>query len=461
MIEHVILGNLVRDEKYCRAVLPYLRDEYFNDPSQVQLFKIIQAFVGKYNTLPTTEALVIEVEAITGLNEKQHKELSQLVSQIEVDENTDRKFLLERTEEFAKERALFHALRESIAIVDDPKAGNTSSIPKMLQDALAVSFDPSIGHDFFEDAGKRFEEYHAVKNRLPFDLDYMNRITNGGLLPKTMMILMAGTGVGKSLFMCHFAAANLMQGKNVLYFTMEMSEQQIGQRIDHNLLGVPEHELMQMSLETYNRRLARVREKSKGKLIIKEYASGTASAGVFRHVINELRMKKNFVPDVIYVDYLNICASSRMKMGGTINTYVLVKAVAEELRGLAQEFGIPLVTATQTNRDGLNSSDVDITNTSESVGVPQTCDYMLAIISDEELEQLGQVMVKQLKNRYGDPTRYRKFVLGIDRSRMKLFDVEQEAQDELIADKAVMDTTKFGEEDAERQKPKSRFSGFR
>lgn len=460
MIEHVILGNLIHDENYCRYVLPYLKEEYFQEHADRTIFNLIHEFVGKYNALPSKEALFLSLSNNDKLNENQFRDAGQLIESLEADTETNREFLVEQTEKFAQDRALVNALRASIAIVDDPKTGAKGTIPKLLQDALAVSFDPSIGHDYFDDFEKRFDEYHSPKNRLPFDIDYLNWIFKGGMLPSTMLILLASTGGGKSLTMCHMAASHLMMGKNVIYFTMEMSEVQIGQRIDHNLLGVPEDELMQMSKDTYTKRLARVKERTKGKYIIKEYPSGGASAAHFRRVLEELRIKRNFKPDVIYVDYLNICASSRMKMGGAVNTYVLVKSVAEELRGLAQEYKIPLITATQTNRDGFNASDVDMTNISDSVGSSFTCDYMLALISSEELDALGQVMFKQLKNRYGDKNRYNKFVVGIDRPRMKLFNVEAEAQEELH-DGPVMDKTNFGEEDNERRKPKSRFAGFR
>ena len=466
MFERTILSNLISNEPFSRNVIGFLKTDYFSSNEKI-IFSLIQKFIEKYKVLPTKEALNIELGGLETLNEVKFKETSEILNDLSHDDKTELKFLIEQTEKFCQEKAIINALRESISIVDDPKK-NKGIIPKLLQDALSVSFDFSVGHDFFDDAGIRFEEYHSIKKRLSFDIDLFNKIYDGGLLPKTLLILMAATGGGKSLSMVHFSSYNLIQGKNVLYFTMEMSEQQIGERIDHNLLGVTKSELLGMSLETYNRRLAKVREKTKGKLIIKEFASGSANANHFRYIINELRIKKNFIPDVIYIDYLNICSSSRMKMGGSINTYVLVKSIAEELRGLAQEFNVPVITATQTNREGMNSSDVDLTNTSESVGIPQTADYMLAMITSEELDELGQIMFKQLKNRYGDPTKYKKFVVGIDRSRMRLFNVEETAQmnnDNEEEDKPLMDKTKFGEEDHERNKKKSKFGtkfhGFR
>jgi len=457
MIEQTILGHLIQDETYCRAVLPYLKDEYFSF-AELTVFKLIRNFVEQFNSLPTKEALAIGLTQLDTLNEQQFKDTAALLDDIEADPETNRSFLIEQTEKFAQEKALINALRKSIAIVDDPKEGSPSAIPSMLQEALAVCFDPSVGHDYFENAGERFLEYHREKKRLRFDLEYWNTITNGGLLDSTMLVLMGSPGGFKSGTMVHFAANHLMQGKNVIYFTMEMSEHQISQRIDHNLLGVPEDELMQMSAETYNRRVAKMREKTKGKLIVKGFPSGSASVAHFRHALNEAKLKKNFVPDVIYVDYLNICSSARVRMGGTINSYVLVGAIAVELRGLAQECKVPLITATQTNREGINSSDVDLTNTSDSVGIPQTADYMVAIINSEELEQLGQIMYKQLKNRYGDTSKYRKFVCGVDRSRMRLFDVENGANEELIQDTPVLDRTDFGKREENRR---SRFSHFK
>lgn len=465
MIEHSILANLIEDEDYCRAILPFLEKEYFEGAEQ-DVFVLIHNFLGKYNVLPSKEALTLSLEEIEGMNESRYKETIQLIDLLERDPKTDRKFLTDQTEKFAKERALLNALRKSIAIYDDSEKQNVNQIPEILQKALSVCFDPRIGTDYFENVEQRYEEYHRPQNKLPIGLRFFDDIWDGGLVPKSMLILMAPTGIGKSLFMCDFAAKHLMMGKNVMYFSMEMSEHQIEQRIDHNLLNVPKHELMDMSKETLIRRVARVREKTMGKLLILEYPSAGASVAHFKHAIQEARLKKNFVPDVIYVDYLNICASYRMKMGGAINSYVLIKAVAEELRGLAQQLNIPLITATQTNRDGMNNSDIDLTNTSESIGITHTCDYMVALISSEELENLGQIMIKQLKNRYGDKNRHHRFVVGIDRPRMKLYDVEQEAQEEL-SDVSVMDRTNFGNADNERSKPsfgrsgKDRFADFR
>lgn len=470
MIEHSILGNLIEDEKYCRAVLPYLKEDYFQH-SELVLFKIINSFVEKYNSLPTKEAIGIEISSLDSLDESQFKDVIKLLDLIEPDPKTNRDFLVKQTEKFAQEKALHNALRQSISIIDDPKEGSKASIPALLTEALAVCFDPRVGHDYLEDAEFRYDEYHKPKNRLSFDLDYFNRIYDGGLLDSTMLVIMAPTGVGKSLSMCHFAASHLMQGKNVVYFTMEMSEEQIGNRIDHNLLGISRDELEKMPKDTFLRRMARIRDKTKGKLVVKGFTSGRASAAHFRHILNELRMKKNFHPDVIFVDYLNICASSSMRMGGSINTNTLFGSIAVELRGLAQEYKIPLITATQTNRDGMNSSDIDMTNTSDAINITHTTDYMIAMITSEELEQLGQIMFKQLKNRYGDPTKYRRFVVGIDRSRMRFYDVEQEAQEELIQDessvndRSVMDNSKFGEEDSERGKfvprhQRGKFRGF-
>jgi len=459
LFEHVILSNLLVNEGYTRAVLPFLKEDYFSGSEKV-LFNIAKKFIVQYNSLPSKEVMNIELTKET-LNEKEFKEAAQTLTEIEHDSTTDQKYLIDETEKFCQDKAIQNALRKSISIMDDQAKKN--AIPKLLQDALAVSFDSSVGHDFFEDADKRFAEYHTEKNRLRFDIDLMNVILKGGMLPATMMILMAGTGVGKSLTMCSFAASFLAQGKNVLYITMEMGEIAISQRIDHNLLDVDEDALMAMPKDMYNRRLAKIREKTKGKLIVKGFPSGAAHAGHFRHLIDELKLKKNIVPDVVFIDYLNICASSRMKMGGSVNTYVLVKSVAEEIRGLGQEYGFPIITATQTNRDGINSSDIDMTNISESMGMAHTADYMLALISSEELVDLDQIIIKQIKNRYGDPNKFRKFIVGFDRARMKVYNVENATEEESNnTDDSVMDKTNFGKADRERKDSgkRRRFAGF-
>ena len=463
MIEHSILGNLIEDEEYSRAIIPFLKPSYFSG-TELKIYELIDSFITKYNARPTKEALKISIDSLEDLDEKEFVSLNRLIDDLEIDPNTNRQFLIEETEKFAKEKSLLNALREAISIFDNKEKKNVNQIPQLLQDALSVSFDPSVGTEYFENVEQRYEEYHKPKNKLPIGLEYFDKIWDGGLVPKSMAIIIAPTGIGKSLFMCDFAAKHLMMGKNVMYFSMEMSEHQLEQRIEHNLLNVTKNELMDMSKETLIRRVARVKEKTLGRLIIKEFPSGGASVAHFKHCIQEARIKKNFVPDVIYVDYLNICASVRMKMGGSVNSYILIKAVAEELRGIAQEYGIPLITATQTNRDGMNSSDIDMTNTSESIGITHTCDYMVALISSEEMEQLGQIMVKQLKNRYGDKNYYNKFVVGIDRPRMKLYDVELSAQEELITDdRPVMEQTDFGTEDRERKrsKPRRGFGDFK
>jgi archaellum biogenesis ATPase FlaH len=348
---------------------------------------------------------------------------------------------------------------QSIQILDNKDAKNSKgSIPQILSDALGVSFDTNIGHNFLDDADSRYEFYHRKEIKVPFNLDYFNRITKGGLPNKTLNIALAGTGVGKSLFMCHCAAGNLLDGKNVLYITMEMAEERIAERIDANLLNVTMDELGEMNKETYDRKLAKVRNKTSGKLIIKEYPTASAGSANFRHLINELKLKKNFTPEVIYIDYLNICSSSRMKYGNNINSYMYIKAIAEELRGLAVEFNVPIVSATQTTRSGFGNSDVGLEDTSESFGLPATADFMFALITSEELEGLGQILVKQLKNRYNDLAAYRRFVVGIDRAKMKLYDVEQDAQEGLVDDKPVMDKTNFGERDSDFNKKKQKFN---
>jgi archaellum biogenesis ATPase FlaH len=362
--------------------------------------------------------------------------------------DTDEEWLLKQTEKYCQDKAIYNAIMESIQVIDGKSDKDKGALPEILSDALAVSFDTNIGHDFLEDFESRYDFYHKVVERQPFDLDYFNRITRGGIPRKTLNVILAGTGVGKTLMMCHFAASNLMQGKNVLYVTLEMAEERIAERIDANLMGVPLNDLSTYPKDTYETKLNRIKGKTAGKLIVKEYPTASIGSGHLRHLLNELKLKKNFMPDIIYIDYLNLCVSSRIRMGANVNTYSYVKAIAEELRGLAVEFNLPIFTATQTNRTGFTSSDVGLEDTSESFGLPATADFMFAAISNEELESLGQLLIKQLKNRYNDPGLHRRFVVGVDRSRMKLYDVEQNAQNNIgpdIADKPVMDNTEFGE----------------
>ena len=457
-IERTILSNLLFNDDYGRKVIPFLKPDYFQDYNEKVVFDLIDDYVKKYNSFPSIEALAIDLSNKEGLNEQTFKIAKEIVSSLEHDSNTKLDWLLDQTEKFCQDKALYLAIMRSIQIMDE-KNGSISkgSIPSILTDALGVSFDTHIGHDFLADSDERYEFYHRKEKRVPFDLDYFNVITNGGLPNKTLNIALAGTGVGKSLFMCHCAAANLTKGLNVLYITLEMAEERIAERIDANLLDTAVDELELMPKQSYDTKINRLKEKYTGKLIIKEYPTACAGSANFRHLLNELRIKKNFEPDIIYVDYLNICLSSRIKHGANVNSYTLVKAIAEELRGLAVEYDVPIVSATQTTRSGYSNSDVGLEDTSESFGLPATADFMFALISSEELESLSQIMVKQLKNRYSDPGSNRRFVLGIDRSKMRLYDVEQSGQDGLVDDRPVMDKGKFMEEENERGRPKTRF----
>jgi len=466
MIETTIFSNLIYNEQYARKVIPFLKEEYFSDQSHKIIFKLVQEYVNKYNSFPSKEALAIDLSNKDGINQEVFNQSKEIISAFAEDKETKLEWLSDQTEKFCQDKAIYNAIMSSIRILDDGD-GKTSkgAIPQILSDALAVSFDTHVGHDFIEDANERYEFYHTKEVRIPFDLEYFNKITQGGLARKTLNVFMASTGVGKSLFMCHMAAANLVKGLNVLYITLEMAEERIAERIDSNLLDIPLDELKIIPKDMYDKKITRLKGKTKGKLIVKEYPTACAGSANFRHLLNELKIKKNFVPDVVYIDYLNICASSRVKMSASINSYTLVKAIAEELRGLAVEFNVPIISATQTNRSGYNNSDIDLTDTSESIGLPATVDFMAALISTEELQQINQIMVKQLKNRYSDPSFNKRFVLGIDKSKMRLYDVEQSAQEDIL-DGPVMDNTKFGEEDYERSKPKnkfdrSKFSGFK
>ena len=455
-LEQKILKHLLLDEEYTRKTLPFIKGEYFQESSEKLLFDEIQTYVNKYNTMPTKEALVIEIDKRVNLTDDQHKKTISLVKQITIDpEVSDTKWLIDATEDFCQEKAIYNGIMQSIQILDDKNKNSTEkldkgSIPKILADALSVSFDNHIGHDFIDDAETRYDFYHKVERRIPFDLDYLNRITKGGLAEKSLNIVLAGTGVGKSLFMCHCAAANLTMGKNVLYITMEMAEERIAERIDANLMNVELDRLIGMPKETYLKKVESLREKTKGKLIIKEYPTASANVNHFAHLLNELKLKRQFIPDIIYIDYLNICSSARMKMGSSINSYTYIKAIAEELRGLAVEHKLPIVSATQTTRSGYTNSDVGLEDTSESFGLPATADLMFALISTEELADLNQIMVKQLKNRYSDPTTNKRFVIGVDRAKMKLYDAEESAQTnisdsgQIEDDKPVFDKSGFG-----------------
>ena len=430
-VENLVLKNLLLDEEYVRKALPFIKAEYFTEIKEKELFKVISKYFTDYNAIPTKEALEIEVGTLKNISDEQHGQIVQLIRDID-SEKSDYDWILDTTEKWCKERAVYLALMESIKIAEgnDEKRA-TGAIPSILSEALAVSFDNHIGHDYLEDYEERYEFYHQTEEKIPFDLEFFNRITKGGLPNKTLNIALAGTGVGKSLFMCHVASSVLLQSKNVLYITLEMAEEKIAERIDANLLSVDIQQLDQLPKMMFDSKVQKIAKKTQGQLIIKEYPTAAASEGHFRALLNDLALKKSFKPDIIFIDYLNICASSRYSKLGNVNSYSYIKAIAEELRGLAVEANVPIVSATQTTRSGYGSSDVDLTDTSESFGLPATADLMFALISTEELEQINQIMVKQLKNRYNDPTINKRFVVGIDRSKMRLYDVEQSAQDSL------------------------------
>ncbi len=426
-IEITILRNLIFNEDYTRKVLPFLKEIYFSDRNEQVLYKQIELFVNEYKNLPTKEALLIELNQRKDINEDEFKAVKELMTTLST-EDVDGQWLLDTTEKFCKDRAVHNAVLDGIKILDKKDKKRTpEAIPSILADALAVSFDNHIGHDYLEDAEKRYDWYHTKEKKYQFDLSYMNKITKGGVPSKTLNIALAGTGVGKSLFMCHCASSFLAQGQNVLYITLEMAEERIAERIDANLLDVTIDDLHTMPKQLYEDKIGKIRNKTSGKLIIKEYPTASAHAGHFRALLNELALKKSYRPDVIFIDYLNICTSSRFK-GGNINSYTLIKSIAEELRGLAVEFNLPIFSATQTTRTGFVSTDIGLEDTSESFGLPATADFMFALISNEELESLNQMKVKQLKNRYNDPGINRSFIIGVDRAKMKLYDVENSAQ---------------------------------
>ena len=431
-IEITILKNLIHNDEYSRKVIPFINKEYFEEFHQKIIFEEVCTFIVKYNSLPTKETLIIESEKRTDITDDVFGKIQDCVGLLN-DTPNDLQWLLDTTEKWCKDRAIYLALVESIAIADgnnDKK--NQDAIPSILSDALAVSFDNQVGHDYLEDYEERYESYHREEDKIPFDLDYFNKITKGGLPNKTLNVALAGTGVGKSLFMCHMAAATLLQGKNVLYVTLEMAEEKIAERIDANLLNVPIQDIVNLPQQIFEKKVTNLAKKTQGTLIIKEYPTASAHSGHFKSLLSELALKKSFKPDIIFIDYLNICASSRYKANGNVNSYSYIKAIAEELRGLAVEANLPIVSATQTTRSGYGNSDVDLTDTSESFGLPATADLMFALISTEELESLSQIMVKQLKNRYHDPTINKRFVVGIDRGKMKLYDCEQSAQDDIL-----------------------------
>ena len=431
-IESTILKNLIHKEEYARKVSPFIQPDYFEDRKEKVIFEEIMSFIVKYDSSITIEALNIEVDNRTDLTDEEVKGIKEINSFL-VESTVDEQWLLDSTEKWCRDRAIYLALMESIHIADgNDEKKNRDSIPTILSDALSVSFDNNIGHDYLLNYEERYEYYHKKEEKIEFDLEYFNKITKGGLPNKTLNIALAGTGVGKSLFMCHHASSVLLQGRNVLYITMEMAEEKIAERIDANLLNVPIQGLTDLPKPMFDKKVNSISKKTQGHLIIKEYPTASAHSGHFKTLLNELSLKKSFKPDIIFIDYLNICASSRYRAGSNVNSYSYIKAIAEELRGLAVEANVPIVSATQTTRSGYGSSDVDLTDTSESFGLPATADLMFALISTEELEELNQIMVKQLKNRYNDPTIFKRFVVGVDRSKMRLYDCEQKAQDDIL-----------------------------
>jgi len=454
-VEFLILKCLLNDEEYTRKVLPFIKEEYFEDFNQKVVYEEIKKFVIEYNSIPTRESLVIDVDDRSDLNQQQYGEICNIIQNLDPI-SVENDWLINTTEKWCRDRAIYLALMESVQLADGQGDKNRDAIPSILQEALAVSFDNHVGHDYIVDAEGRYEYYRKKEDRIEFDLDYFNKITKGGLPNKTLNVALAGTGVGKSLFMCHVASSVLLQGRNVLYITMEMAEERIAERIDANLLNVNIKDISELPKSVFDTKINNISKKTNGTLIIKEYPTASAHAGHFKSLLNELALKKSFRPDIIFIDYLNICASSRYRGNSTVNSYSYIKSIAEELRGLAVEANVPIVSATQTTRSGYGSSDVELTDTSESFGLPATADLMFALISTDELEELGQIMVKQLKNRYNDPTMNKRFVVGIDRAKMRLFDCEQSAQDD------ILDNGKDEEYTYEESKPnlKDKFGAF-
>lgn len=448
-IETQILSNLINDEEYIRKTIPFLKEEYFSDSEDKKVFSIVKDFITKYNSPPSKSALLISLQEDRTVSEDLYVKCETLINGLSVDSSENFSWLVDETEKFCKDKAVYNAIMQSIQIIDgSDKQYTKDALPSILSDALGVGFDNNVGHDYIENADERYDFYHRLEEKLPFDLDFFNKITEGGLSNKTLNVALAGTGVGKSLFMCHVASSVIAQGKNVLYITLEMAEERIAERIDANMMNVAIQDLRDLSKKMFNERIEKIKNKIEGRLVIKEYPTASAHTGHFKALLGELKLKRNFIPDIIFIDYLNICSSSRFKANANANSYTIIKSIAEELRGLAVEFDLPIVTATQTTRSGYSNSDIELTDTSESFGLPATADLMFALISTEELEQQGQLMVKQLKNRYSDPTRNKRFMIGIDRSKMRLHDLDTEAQQGISdsgqePDSAVFDNTNF------------------
>lgn len=461
-IEQVILNNLVFNEDYARQTIPFLKTEYFHDKSEKVVFDLIEQYYTKFNTKPTITALAVDLEKRRDLDDNSFSISKEIVSGLNDSTLDQIDWLLENTEQFCKDKAIYNAVRRSIEILDDPKGDDSPGmLPQMFTEALSICFDSNVGYDYLDNFEQRFENYRKKISKIPFNIELLNHITKGGLANKTLNIILAGTNVGKSLVMCDWAATNLSMGYNVLYITLEMSDEEVSKRIDGNLLDIDLDDLDKIDLSVLKKKADKVREKCKSKLVVKEFPTASAHAGNFRHLLNELRLKKNFKPDIIYVDYLNICASARLKNAANVNSYTYVKAIAEEIRGLAVEFGVPIVSATQTTRSGYDSSDLDLSDTSESFGLPATADLMLGVMETEELAELGQYLFKQLKNRYADKNKCKRFVIGVHKSKMRLYDVEQEAQEDIL-DGPVMDRTNTGRRlEEEHRQDTSKFKGFK
>lgn len=444
-IEETILSNLMFNEEYCRKVIPHMNKEYFADSKEVIIASVLINFFNKFNSPPSPEIVNIELSNIKGISDEEFNSCVKYTNTLQEKRDINQNWLLIETEKFCKDRSVYNGIVDSFKIIDgQDKSRTQDAIPSIMTQALSVSFDTRIGHDYFDDAAARFEYYHRKENKIAFDLEIFNKITGGGMSKKTLNIILAATSVGKSMFMCHVATGCLLDGKNVLYITNEMEEERIAQRIDANLMNLTMDELKTIDLDTFNNKINKISEKSRGKLIIKEYPPSSAHSGHYRALIEDLKIKRNFVPDIIMIDYLNICTSAKMKMGGSVNSYTYIKSIAEELRALAVEYDVPILSATQTTRGGFNNTDIDLNDTSESWGLPATADFMFALISTEELEEMGQLMVKQLKNRYGDDNYYKKFIIGVDRSKMRLFNAEPSAQENISESGQPTQKSKFG-----------------